>query len=150
MNVASRCLLEVSKPDIFSPKLVRFYTNFLGSSPLARQSTGIAQNSCDWLVCLWCITSSMRWTLQIFAHIMEIDREVYWEYANVSCAGYPLEHIDTISQNGKINTKSVMYQIVYGVILPIFLLRYYFCLGKTRRKVSKVSYFSTYTYVNRY
>jgi len=51
---------------------------------------------------------------------MEIDREVYWEYANVSCAGYPLEHIDTISDNGKINTKSVMYKVVYGVNLRIF------------------------------
>jgi len=52
---------------------------------------------------------------QIFAHIMEKDREVYWEYANVSCAGYPLQHIDTISDSGKINTESVLYKVVYGV-----------------------------------
>jgi len=58
-------------------------------------------------------------TLQIFAHIMEIDREVYWEYANVSCAGYPLQHIDTISESGQINTTSVMYKIVYGVSSPL-------------------------------
>jgi len=56
---------------------------------------------------------------QIFAHIMEKDREVYWEYANVSCAGYPLQHIDTISDSGKINTESVLYKVVYGVSLPI-------------------------------
>ena len=58
--------------------------------------------------------------LQIFAHIMEIDREVYWEYANVSCAGYPLQHIDTIdTKSGKINTNSVMYKVVYGVNFPL-------------------------------
>jgi len=59
---------------------------------------------------------------------MEIDREVYWEYANVSCAGYPLEHIDTISDSGKINTKSVMYKVVYGVSLRIFFVKLYFSL----------------------
>jgi len=53
--------------------------------------------------------------LQIFGHIMEKDREVYWEYANVTCAGYPLQHIDTISHSGEINTNSVMYKVVYGV-----------------------------------
>jgi len=46
---------------------------------------------------------------------MEKDREVYWEYANVTCAGYPLQHIDTISHSGEINTNSVMYKVVYGV-----------------------------------
>jgi len=55
------------------------------------------------------------WTLQLFKHIMEIDREVYWEFANVSCAGYPLKHIDTISNNGEVNAKSVLYKVVYGV-----------------------------------
>ena len=51
----------------------------------------------------------------MFEHIMEIDREVYWVYGNVSCAGYPLEHIDTISDSGQINTSSVLYKVVYGV-----------------------------------
>jgi len=70
--------------------------------------------------------------LQIFAHIMEIDREVYWEYANVSCAGYPLEHIDTISERGKINTNSVMYKVVYGVNLHIFFVKIIFLLESTQ------------------
>ena len=61
---------------------------------------------------------------------MEIDCEVYWEYANVSCAGYPLQHLDTISENGKINTKSVMYNVVYGVSLPNEL---HTCLRKIDR-----------------
>jgi len=48
---------------------------------------------------------------------MELDREVYWEYANVWCAGYPLQQIDTISESGDVNTNSVMYKVVYGVTL---------------------------------
>ncbi len=54
--------------------------------------------------------------LQMFEHILELDREVYWIYGNVTCAGYPLEHLDTISETGEINTNSAMYHIVYGVI----------------------------------
>lgn len=53
--------------------------------------------------------------LQMFEHIMETDREVYWVYGNVSCAGYPLENIDTISATGEINVNSVLYQVVFGV-----------------------------------
>ena len=55
------------------------------------------------------------WFIQMFEHIMEIDREVYWVYGNVSCAGYPLENIDTISDTGQINTDSVLYKIVFSV-----------------------------------
>ena len=50
---------------------------------------------------------------------MEIDREVYWVYGNVSCAGYPLENIDTISDTGQINTNSVLYKVVYGVSIHL-------------------------------
>ena len=51
----------------------------------------------------------------MYDHILELEREVFWIYGNVTCAAYPLEHIDTISENGEINTKSAMYHVVYGV-----------------------------------
>ena len=52
---------------------------------------------------------------QMYDHILELEREVFWIYGNVTCAAYPLQHIDTISERGEINTKSAMYHIVYGV-----------------------------------
>lgn len=51
----------------------------------------------------------------MYEHILEIDREVYWIYGNVTCAGYPLENLDTISEKGEISTNSAMYHVVYGV-----------------------------------
>jgi len=57
----------------------------------------------------------MFFVWQMFEHIMKIDREMYWIYGNVACAGYPLEHIDTIADTGEINTNSVLYHVVYGV-----------------------------------
>ena len=56
---------------------------------------------------------------QMYDHILEIEREVYWIYGNVTCAAYPLEDIDTISATGEINTKSAMYHVVYGVGRPL-------------------------------
>lgn len=58
----------------------------------------------------------------MYDHILEIEREVYWVFGNVTCAAYPLEHIDTISETGEINTKSALYNIVYGVSV-LFMLR---------------------------
>ncbi|RNA19974.1 transient receptor potential cation channel subfamily V member 6-like isoform X2 [Brachionus plicatilis] len=52
---------------------------------------------------------------EIFFFILETLREVYWIYADISCAAYPLKHVDTISQNGKIDTKSVLYLILEKV-----------------------------------
>ena len=42
-------------------------------------------------------------------------RTVYWVYADVSCAAYPLTSIDTISENGKTNSNSILYSIVNSV-----------------------------------
>jgi hypothetical protein len=58
----------------------------------------------------------------MYEHILAIDREVYWIYGNVTCAGYPLENIDTISDTGEIDTNSAMYQVVYGVGYGNYLL----------------------------
>lgn len=52
---------------------------------------------------------------QMFQHILEIEREIYWIYGDVTCAAYPLEYIDTISPTGHINRKSALALIIYGV-----------------------------------
>ena len=51
----------------------------------------------------------------MYEHILEIERQVYWIYGSVTCAAYPLEHIDTISATGEININSAMYHVVTGV-----------------------------------
>ncbi|CAH1783392.1 unnamed protein product [Owenia fusiformis] len=51
---------------------------------------------------------------EMYEHILEIEREVYWIYGDVTCAAYPLEDIDTISASGEINMNSAMARIVYG------------------------------------
>ncbi|XP_035828047.1 transient receptor potential cation channel subfamily V member 5 isoform X2 [Aplysia californica] len=50
----------------------------------------------------------------MYEHILEIIREVYWLYGNVTSAGYPLDDIDTISDTGEINCDSALHLIVYG------------------------------------
>ncbi len=52
---------------------------------------------------------------QMYDHILQIEREVFWEFGDVTCAGYPLDVIDTISPEGNINKNSVLALIVYGV-----------------------------------
>ena len=42
-------------------------------------------------------------------------KTVYWVYADVSCAAYPLTNIDTISETGKTNSNSILYSIVNSV-----------------------------------
>ena len=50
----------------------------------------------------------------MYEHICDKVREIYWLYGNVTSAGYPLEDVDTISQNGTINCDSALHLIVYG------------------------------------
>ncbi|KAK6194673.1 hypothetical protein SNE40_000264 [Patella caerulea] len=50
----------------------------------------------------------------MYEHLLEIERAVYWKYGNVTCAGFPLQNIDTISTNGEINPQSALNLIVYG------------------------------------
>lgn len=52
---------------------------------------------------------------QIFFFVLETKREIYWVYANISCAAYPLKDVDTISETGKIDTKSVLHLILNKV-----------------------------------
>ncbi|ESO92828.1 hypothetical protein LOTGIDRAFT_216486 [Lottia gigantea] len=50
----------------------------------------------------------------MYEHILEKERKEFWKYGNVTCAGYPLDHIDTISTGGEINFNSALNLIVYG------------------------------------
>ncbi|XP_059151469.1 transient receptor potential cation channel subfamily V member 5-like [Physella acuta] len=50
----------------------------------------------------------------MFEHILEMVREVYWLFCNVTSAGYPLTDVDTISRTGEINMDSALHLIVKG------------------------------------
>ncbi|XP_045115765.1 transient receptor potential cation channel subfamily V member 5-like [Portunus trituberculatus] len=51
----------------------------------------------------------------IFFHILNIEREIYWQIGNVTCAAYPLDYLDTINVNtGETQTKSALNLIAYG------------------------------------
>lgn len=51
----------------------------------------------------------------MFDHILQKTRTVYWQYGNVTCAGYPLSDIDTIGKDGSLNDTSALSIIVRGV-----------------------------------
>ncbi|KAL8602107.1 hypothetical protein ACOMHN_007376 [Nucella lapillus] len=50
----------------------------------------------------------------MYEHILETEREVFWIFGTVTCAGYPISDIDTISATGEINQNSALNLIVYG------------------------------------
>ncbi|CAF0922969.1 unnamed protein product [Didymodactylos carnosus] len=50
----------------------------------------------------------------LFDHILQKSRDIYWQYGNVTCAGYPLEDIDTIGKDGSMNDTSALNIIVRG------------------------------------
>lgn len=51
----------------------------------------------------------------MFEHILQKTRIVYWQYGHVTCAGYPLDDIDTIGKNGALNDRSALSIIIRGV-----------------------------------
>ena len=51
----------------------------------------------------------------MFDHILQKTRTIYWQYGNVTCAGYPLDDIDTIGKDGSLNDTSALSIIVRGV-----------------------------------
>lgn len=54
--------------------------------------------------------------IEMFFHIMNIEREIYWQIGSITCAGYPLSQIDTIDMNtGTINNNSALNLVVFGV-----------------------------------
>ncbi|CAF5185716.1 unnamed protein product, partial [Rotaria magnacalcarata] len=50
----------------------------------------------------------------MFDHILQKTRTIYWQYGNVTCAGYPLDDIDTIGKDGSLNDTSALSIIVRG------------------------------------
>lgn len=53
--------------------------------------------------------------VEIFFHIMNIEREIYWQLGSVTCAAYPLSQIDTIDvDTGNISKDSVLNLVVFG------------------------------------
>ncbi|ALC44528.1 nan [Drosophila busckii] len=53
--------------------------------------------------------------VEMFFHVMSIEREIYWQLGSITCAAYPLLMIDTINQDtGNINKDSVLNFVVFG------------------------------------
>ena len=54
----------------------------------------------------------------MFFHIANIEREVYWQIGNVCCSAYPIEQMDSInSQDGELQTQSALNLIVFGPLI---------------------------------
>lgn len=54
--------------------------------------------------------------VEMFFHIMSIEREIYWQLGSITCAAYPLSKIDTIDEKtGNINKDSALNFVVFGV-----------------------------------
>lgn len=53
--------------------------------------------------------------VEMFFHVMNIEREIYWQLGSVTCAAYPLEQIDTIDgETGNISKDSALNLVVFG------------------------------------
>ena len=50
----------------------------------------------------------------MYNHILLKERHIKWIYGGYVCAEYPLSHLDSISDEGSINTTSALHLIVYG------------------------------------
>lgn len=54
--------------------------------------------------------------VEMFFHILNIEREIYWQIGNITCVAYPLSQIDTIDiLTGQISRNSALNLIVFGV-----------------------------------
>lgn len=54
--------------------------------------------------------------VEIFFHVMNIEREIYWQLGSITCAAYPLSQIDTIDDvTGNISKDSALNLVVFGV-----------------------------------
>ncbi|XP_052889305.1 transient receptor potential cation channel subfamily V member 5 [Anopheles moucheti] len=53
--------------------------------------------------------------VEMFFHIMNIEREIYWQLGSITCAAYPLVLIDTIDvETGNISKDSALNLVVFG------------------------------------
>lgn len=54
--------------------------------------------------------------IEMFFHILNIEREIYWQIGSITCAAYPLSLVDTIDVNtGSISHNSALNLVVFGV-----------------------------------
>ena len=57
----------------------------------------------------------------MFFHILNIEREIYWQIGATTCAAYPLGQVDTIdTETGCICKDSALNLVVFGVSLCYF------------------------------
>ncbi|KAI4495347.1 hypothetical protein M0804_001548 [Polistes exclamans] len=53
--------------------------------------------------------------VEMFFHILNIEREIYWQIGSITCAAYPLSQVDTIDVNtGNISHNSALNLVVFG------------------------------------
>ncbi|XP_034187627.1 transient receptor potential cation channel subfamily V member nanchung [Osmia lignaria lignaria] len=53
--------------------------------------------------------------IEMFFHILNIEREIYWQIGSITCAAYPLSQVDTIDVNtGSISHNSALNLVVFG------------------------------------
>nr|XP_012147390.1 PREDICTED: transient receptor potential cation channel subfamily V member 5 isoform X1 [Megachile rotundata] len=53
--------------------------------------------------------------IEMFFHILNIEREIYWQIGSITCAAYPLSQVDTIDVNtGSISHTSALNLVVFG------------------------------------
>ncbi|XP_017298846.1 transient receptor potential cation channel subfamily V member 5 [Diaphorina citri] len=53
--------------------------------------------------------------IEMFFHILNIEREIYWQIGSITCAAYPLSQIDTIDiETGNISKTSALNLVVFG------------------------------------
>ncbi|XP_045761391.1 transient receptor potential cation channel subfamily V member 5 [Maniola jurtina] len=53
--------------------------------------------------------------VELFFHILNIEREIYWQIGATTCAAYPLGQVDTIdTETGRISKDSALNLVVFG------------------------------------
>ncbi|XP_076297480.1 transient receptor potential cation channel subfamily V member nanchung isoform X2 [Lasioglossum baleicum] len=53
--------------------------------------------------------------IEMFFHILNIEREIYWQIGSITCAAYPLSQVDTIDvTTGTISHNSALNLVVFG------------------------------------
>ncbi|XP_038045399.1 transient receptor potential cation channel subfamily V member 6-like isoform X1 [Patiria miniata] len=50
--------------------------------------------------------------IDLFEHILFLERQLSWKYGSVTCASYALDGLDSINYDGSINNKSSLHLIV--------------------------------------
>lgn len=60
--------------------------------------------------------------IEMFFHILNIEREIYWQIGSITCAAYPLSQVDTIDvTTGSISHNNALNLVVFGVSQQVSL-----------------------------